>query len=198
MNWELFLTNVSQTFQHNDDLLEEFRINDFNWLGFEGVQDHEIEINENRLNTKLPPSYKEFLKASNGFKQLSCFVWNILPIGKIDWLQKFDPGLFELYSTQFKDTFDATDDEYFVYGDEQKSTDFRSTYLINSLAVSGWGDAAILLLNPQVKFGNEWEAWMFAIWHHGPVRYKSFEELMIEEYSSYLELLNDNGNASKT
>ena len=80
--------------------------------------------------------------------------------------------------------------EYTVYGDEQKLTDFRGDYLVNSLAISEWGDAAILLLNPKVKFGEEWEAWMFAVWHNGPVRYKSFEELMQGEYSSYLTLLN--------
>jgi hypothetical protein len=190
MNWKSHLSNISQTLFVGEDLLDEFKNDHLNWLGFNGVSDSEIQFHENRLETILPLSYKEFLKVSNGFKQLSCFVWDILSIDKIDWLAKFDPTLFELYSTQFRETFNATDEEYFVYGENQETTDFRSEYLVNSLTISGWGDAAILLLNPKVKFGNEWEAWMFATWHLGPIRYRSFEELMIEEYSSYLNLLN--------
>ena len=191
MNWKSFLTNVSDTLLTGEDLREEFQDERLDWLGYEGVSRDEVIINERRLNATLPPSYKEFLKISNGFKQLNCFVWNILPVNQIDWVEKFDPILFEVYSGELKDTFKATDDEYFVYGDEQKTTDFRSEYLVNSLAISEWGDAAILLLNPRVKFGDEWEAWMFASWHLGPVRYKSFAELMQGEYASYLELLRD-------
>jgi hypothetical protein len=190
MDWKSHLTNISYTLAQSEDLLQEYQSDNLNWLGFDGTSDADIQDNERRLNTILPPSYKEFLKVSNGFKQLNCFVWDILPVDKIDWLKTADPTLFDLYSKEFKDSFDATDEEYFVYGEDQKTTDFRSEYLVNSLAISGWGDAAILLLNPQVKFGDEWEAWMFATWHLGPVRYKSFEELMREEYSSYLELIN--------
>jgi len=191
MDWKSHLTNISLTLAQSEDLLQEYRNDNLNWLGFEGASDSQIELLEKRLNTNLPPSYKEFLKVSNGFKQLNCFVRDILPIEKIDWLKISDPTLYELYSTEFLNSFNATDEEYFIYGEDQKTTDFRSEYLINSLAISGWGDAAILLLNPKVKFGDEWEAWMFATWHLGPVRYKSFEQLMREEYASYLELINN-------
>lgn len=190
MNWNALLNNISQTLLANNDLLEKFKSEKITWLGFECASEHEIQHQEIRLKAELPPSYKEFLKVSNGFKQLNCFIWNILSKDKIDWLEKFDPSFFKLYSTEFKDAFNATDEEYFVYGDEQKMTNFRSEYLLNSLAISEWGDAAILLLNPKVKFGDEWEAWMFAVWHHGPVRYKSFGDLIQGEYSSYMELLN--------
>ena len=191
MDWKSQLTNISTTLLQGEDLREEYKSDNANWLGFDGLSDTDIQFHEKRLNTTLPPSYKEFLKVSNGLKQLNCFVWDILPIDKIDWLKTAEPILFDLYSTEFKDSFAATDEEYFVYGVDQKTTDFRSEYLVNSLVISGWGDAAMLLLNPQVKFGNEWEAWMFASWHLGPVRYKSFEELIIEEYASYLDLIND-------
>lgn len=190
MNWKPLLEKISHTALSNEDLLEEFKNEKLTWLGYEAASELEIQKTEERLNTKLPPSYREFLKVSNGFRQLNCFVWNILPVEKIDWIEKFDPSFFELYSTEFKDTFNATDEEYFVYGEQQKLTDFRSDYIISSLAISDWGDAAILLLNPKVKFGDEWEAWMFAVWHCGPVRYQSFEELIEGEYNSYLELLN--------
>ena len=189
MNWENFLIDVSKTVINSGDLREEFEdFKNSNWLGFSSTSSGVIEFHEARLNTILPPSYKEFLKTSNGFRQLNCFVWDILPIEKIQWLEDFDPGFHELYDSEHT-TFNADDKNYFVYGDQQKTTDFRSEYLVKSLAISQWGDAAILLLNPKVKFNDEWEAWMFATWHLGPVRYKSFEELMTGEYSSFLDLL---------
>ena len=189
MNWKEFLIDVSTTLFSNDDLLTEFREKrNSNWLGFDGVSEVELEFHEGRLNTKLPPSYREFLKASNGFLQLNSFVWNLLPIQDVQWLKQFDESFHNLYEKEFNN-FNATDEEYFIYGNDQRTTDFRSEYLIKSLAISGWGDASIILLNPEVKFGDEWEAWMFAVWLLGPARYKSFEDLMKEEYSSYLDLL---------
>ncbi len=188
MNWKGFLTDISKTVIQNGDLLERFSSNPTNWLGFDGITDAEIELHEKRLNTTLPPSYKEFLKASNGFKQLSGFVWDLLPIDKIEWLKEFDKPFCNVYT---EIPFQVSDEEYFIYGDKQRSTNFRSSYLLNSLAISDWGDATILLLNPDVKFGDEWEAWNFAVWQLGPYRYKSFEELIKEDYSSYLQLLSE-------
>jgi cell wall assembly regulator SMI1 len=134
MNWKSHLSDISATLAQSDDLQSEYINNNLNWLGFDGATEAEIQRHEKRLSTSLPPSYKEFLKVSNGFKQLNCFVWNILPIDKVDWLKNFDPTLYQLYTTEFKDSFNATDKEYFVYGEEQKTTDFRSEYLVNSLA----------------------------------------------------------------
>jgi hypothetical protein len=189
MDWKKFLSDVSKTLLESGDLLDNFKTDgSSNWLGFQAVSEEDIQLYETRLKTKLPPSYKEFLRTTNGFKQLNCFVWDILPLQKIDWLKSFDRSFYELYACELN-TFNATDEEYFIYGDDQKTTDFRSEYLIKSLAISNWGDASILLLNPEVKFGDEWEAWMFATWHLGPVRYRSFEQLMTEEYASYLDLL---------
>ena len=178
------------TLIESEDLNQEYKATSDNWLGFEPATETEIIETEERLSIMLPPSYKEFLRASNGFKQLSCFVWNIFPVNKIVRLPEFDNHFVDVYK-DLHETFNPSDEEYFIYGEEQETTNFRSRYLKKSLAISGWGDSCILLLNPEVKFGNEWEAWMFSNWYPGPARYKSFEELMVEEYSSYVELLNE-------
>ncbi len=68
---------------------------------------------------------------------------------------------------------------------------FRSAYFEKCFTISGWGDATILLLNPEVKLGKEWEAWTFALSKLGPTRYQSFEKLIIEEYNRYLKLRSD-------
>ncbi len=190
MDWKMFLNKVSTTLIESEDLNEEYKPTNQNWLGFEPATEKEIIETEERLNITLPPSYKEFLRVSNGFKQLSCFVWNIFPVKSIKWLRDFDSHFVDVYKNAHE-TFNTTDEEYFIYGEEQETTNFRSKYLTNCLAISRWGDSSILLLNPEVKFGNEWEAWMFANWYPGAARYKSFEELMVEEYSAFVELLND-------
>ena len=191
MDWKNFLQKVSDTVIQSGDLLDRFSDADGNWLGFNGLSDKEIKNEEIHLGTNLPPSYKAFIETINGFKQLSCFVWDILPIEKIDWLKNVDPGLVEVYTVMFKDEFETTDEEYFVYGEEQQPTTFRSSYFESCLAVSGYGDATILLLNPEIKFGEEWEAWMYAPWNLGLNRYQSFEQLMIGEFEGYLEVLKD-------
>jgi hypothetical protein len=191
MNWKDFLKDVSEAVTKSEDLQSKFESErDSKWLGFSEATDSEISKSEARLKIVLPPSYKQFLKASNGFKQLNTFVWDILPVEKIDWIKYLDPEFYELYSGESGQPFNASDEEYFIYGDNQKSTDFRSKYLIDSLAISNWGDASIVLLNPHVKFGEEWEAWVFTVWSHGPSRYKSFEELMKQEYKAFIKLQN--------
>ena len=39
------------------------------WLGYPGATEEQIMNLETRLGRKLPPSYRAFLKASNGFRQ---------------------------------------------------------------------------------------------------------------------------------
>ena len=189
MDWTEFLSDVSKKLIDNDDLIYELKSeSNSNWLGYLAASENSIAEHEKRLNTKLPPSYREFLKASNGFKQINTFIWDVLPLNKIDWLEKFDNSFYNLYKKQFN-FISVPDSKYFVYGEKQDTVNFRSEYLINSLAISNWGDSTILLLNPLVKYGNEWEAWMFTNWAPGAFRYRSFEELMIEEFQSYLELI---------
>lgn len=154
---------------------------------------HEILLAEKRLGTTLPASYKQFLLVSNGLKILNDFYWDIFPVDQIQWLKDFDNSLIEAWNKPdgYEKYPEVSDAEYFIYGDEQDSTCIRPVYMENCIAVSAWGDAAIILLNPEVKFGDEWEAWAFANWYPGAARYKSFWDLMSEEFNSYIELRNN-------
>src|ERR1700753_3375126 len=99
MDWQSLLSKISDSVIQNGDVLDEYKDVSSNWLGYEGVSDEEIRFHEERLNTSLPPSYKQFLKASSGFKQLDPFIWDVFPLSKIDWLKQFDPDLCEDYLT---------------------------------------------------------------------------------------------------
>ena len=62
-----------------------------------------------------------------------------------------------------------------------------------ALEISDTGDAAILLLNPQViTTDGEWEAWFFSNWNPGARRYPSFWELMHRQYETMTNLTTDN------
>lgn len=46
----------------------------------------------------------------------------------------------------------------------------------------------IILLNPKVKFGEEWEMWIFANWMPGAKRYRSFWDLVKGKFEEMLNL----------
>ena len=75
-----------------------------------------------------------------------------------------------------------------MYGETQDSVRFRVEYLESALEISDIGDSAIFLLNPKVLTPDgEWEAWFFGNWLPGANRYRSFAELMEDEYHSFHE-----------
>ena len=185
MDWKRFLTDVSITLMSGENLLPEYRDSvTTQWLGYEGATASQISKREQELQITFPPSYKQFLQTSNGFRQVGSFIWDIMPVENITWLKDFDEDFYAMYVDDIK-TESLSDEKHFVYGEEQDVVRFKAEYLCNSLVISAWGDAAILLLNPAVKFGDEWEAWMYATWYPGAVRYKSFEELMKGLYKSH-------------
>lgn len=71
------------------------------------------------------------------------------------------------------------DDIYLRYDDIQPPEGvIRPTHMQQCLMVSDWGDAGFLALNPAIQHDGEWEAWHFANWHPGAVRYRSFVDLL--------------------
>lgn len=54
------------------------------WLGFPGAGEEEIAALEDRLGTRLPPSYRSFLRASNGFLQPGVIVPRLLATDEVD------------------------------------------------------------------------------------------------------------------
>jgi hypothetical protein len=81
------------------------------------------------------------------------------------------------------------DDQYFTYGENQNVSVVRLSYFFGTLQISDIGDDAVYLLNPQVvKEDKEWEAWLFAAWLPGAVRFPSFWHLMQAEFETVTKL----------
>jgi len=53
------------------------------WLGLPAATEEQITRLETRLGRALPPSYRAFLKASNGFRQPGMLVWRVLPAEEV-------------------------------------------------------------------------------------------------------------------
>lgn len=187
-DWNLFLKQWSR------DLLERLEDSDFaslpsevieaRWLGYLGAEDAEIDGAQIRLNTTFPPSYRNFLKVSNGWRKLDDLIGRLLSIQEIDWLAQRNQEFIDAWTTGVViggGFFSVPDEAYFVYGDEQDTSLLRDEYLQTALEIGGNPEQGLLLLNPQVIFEDgEWEAWFFAYWLPGAVRYRSFRELMQE------------------
>ena len=155
------------------------------WLGYKPASPNDIVILESRLDVKLPDSFKEFLLTSNGFRNTSCFLDNLLPTDKIDWAKNTESEWwFDLLEGQ---EFKVSDEEYFQYSQPQDEIKFRGEYFRHALKISEWYDGMCLFLNPIITFGREWEVIEYATWYPGARRYKSFADFLFFTHSDNQE-----------
>ncbi len=161
------------------------------WLGFSGATEADILRSEARLHTKLPPSYREFLKVSNGWRMTTPFIDRLWSTAEIEWFsdrRKDWIDAWDKFVHYYGEPESVPDDQYFVYGEGQTPY-MRANHFKATLEISDVGDSAIYLLNPLVVSPEgEWEAWFYANWNPGAERYRSFWELMLAEYESCLRL----------
>jgi hypothetical protein len=161
---------------------------------FPGAEQDEIQELENRIGKRLPDSYKNFLKASNGWKQLAVDIDNTLfnPASKVDWYRNTDKPSYEILRQFSGDEKEILDSDYFSYGvliDSDIS--LRDPDVKNLLAISNHCDSADYFINANVIDANgEWEAIIF-LWEEGMIRYHSFAELMIGEKTRTLNNLRE-------
>jgi hypothetical protein len=163
------------------------------WLGFPGATDEQLTGVEERLGVGLPPSYREFLTVSNGWRQTGTSIWRMWSTEELDWFRVRNSEWIDAYVNPFafgelNEEPPLTDDDYLVYDDAQDPAFFRNEYLESALEISDTGDSAIYLLNPKiVTLDGEWEAWLFANWLPGASRHRSFADLMQAEHESFRE-----------
>ncbi|MFI7052337.1 SMI1/KNR4 family protein [Streptosporangium canum] len=145
------------------------------WLGTTGAGEAGIARHEERLGMRLPPSYREFLQITDGWDEYSHSCLRLMPLAEVGWTRDVDPELARIWD-QLEDDSDSQDQWYL----HQES-------MSGSLYISEYIEGQVYLLNPHVVGPDgEWEAWDFATWHPGEVRYRSFWDLMEREFGAYL------------
>jgi hypothetical protein len=158
------------------------------WFGSKGASETEIRHAETRLGVSLPLSYRTFLAVTNGWGHTNGFVYSMYSTEEIDWFAPNNPSDMKIleWAAKYGHTYDVSDEDYFVYGVDQNSGNFRPEYQRSALQISPWGDSAVYLLNPVIKTkGGEWEAWFRASWG-GADRYRSFQEMMQAQFEEYM------------
>jgi hypothetical protein len=155
------------------------------YVGFEGATEEQIAAVEERLGARLPNSYRNFLKVSNGWPLMGDAQPGALwPVEEIQWVRDHDPrdvlswGLRSQLSTSQSD---VSPEEHLKLSDD--SVRYRMAYVDGLLGISDSGDASYLFLSPEVTdINSEWECWQFASWMPGATRYSSFEMWMLRTY----------------
>jgi len=206
-DWRGFLKKWSQDALAHAQDLDHFDAEMLHseWLGFEGASEEQIVAVETRLSVRLPPSYREFLKVSNGWRQTTPFIYRVLSIEEVgkfaithaDWMMSFYQrlGCHQPLSSAnnccngSSGGYSVSDSEYFTYGKRQDCRKIRLEYLQSCLNISEKGESCIYLLNPMVvSHQQEWEAWFLGDWLPGADRYPSFQAMMEAEYINFLEM----------
>ncbi|GAA2388932.1 SMI1/KNR4 family protein [Dactylosporangium salmoneum] len=135
------------------------------WLGFAGAGEDALAAVEERLGVSLPPGYRAFLEASDGWLEMGPFVWTMRTTADVGWLRDIEPGLCDA-------------------GDEDDEL------MARTLLVSADADACYWLLDPaDVSDSGEWAAYVWASWYPGlSDRFDSFADLVAAERESFEEL----------
>jgi hypothetical protein len=154
-----------------------------NGLGFPGATDQEIAAAEERLGVMLPPSYREFLKATNGLLQPYSYVaacgGDFCSAEEIDW--------FRVRNTDWIDAYEDVDVAVRGRSGRRLVDELRGT-----LEISRGGDAAVYLLNPDVVDAEgECEALFFASWSPDVERFRSFSAMMRARYRLFVDGVSD-------
>jgi hypothetical protein len=188
-DWRSFLRNFSKALLADEDIRSKAppEVVESCWLGFEAASELDIQQAEARLGVRLPPSYRSFLRVSNGWRHVSHFIDRLLPTFEIRWFSENNQDWIDAYVGPSRGLPYLSDEEYLVYGDGQDPCKFRVEYLQTTLEISGVGDSAVYLLNPHtITPDGEWEAWSFANWYPGAYRFRSFADLLERDYKSLL------------
>lgn len=178
--WRPFLKRWSEEWvaahdPENDEPLDEAVLRD-GWLGFAPAAREEIAAAETRLGVSLPPSLREFLAVSNGWRNAGTSVYRLAGTAELGWLRDMD-------DSGWIDSFGAAFDEGLDEGCEGAVTPL----LRRALQVSLDGDMAVMFLDPDdVDSDGEWAGYWLASWAAPtPSRSASFYDLMYAQYKTF-------------
>jgi hypothetical protein len=193
-DWQALLADWNKELLSDEEIIADLppEVVQSQWLGFEPASEQQIQRAERRLGMSLPPSYRTFMQTTNGWRMTGHFVYRVRQSHEIDWFRIENKDWAATVIESYSSLEPIADDEYFIYGEGQRSPVYRTEYLLSALQISDIGDSALYLLNPEVQTSTgEWEAWFFANWSPGADRYRSFWEMMKHEYQAYIELKED-------
>jgi cell wall assembly regulator SMI1 len=136
----------------------------------------DIQSLEQRLGRQLPPSYRNFLLASNGWTFMQTFK-ELFNVQEVDWLNNLAPWLADWEGSEI------SDEEYFDYSDLRYHSGIRRGHMESVLQISSIESGYVYLLNPLIiDERGEWECFDFGTKISGGHRYRSFWDMIHKFY----------------
>jgi hypothetical protein len=126
------------------------------WFGAAGATDAELAALESRLVIKLPPTYRSFLKTTNGWGPTSFAVDRLLRAEEVRRFAESEPDWVQIWS------------------ENEEGPALKTAIQVSTVA-----DGVCLLIPTDLKA--EWETWFFANWIPGAHRHGSFRAFMENE-----------------
>ncbi|MGW1410692.1 SMI1/KNR4 family protein [Streptomyces sp. NPDC002403] len=143
------------------------------WLGFPPASEERIAAMEERLGRRMPPSYREFLRVSDGWQHAGGFVRLLAGTTDARWHNN-ESGLADVFEEYLDD--DAGPDE-------RREADIWR----RGLQLDVESDITHVLLDPEdVDEEGEWAVYTWASWRAAPPeRYANFTEFMRGMYQEF-------------
>ncbi|MGW1954462.1 SMI1/KNR4 family protein [Streptomyces sp. NPDC001920] len=146
------------------------------WLGFPPASEERIAAMEKRLGRRMPPSYREFLKVSDGWRHAGGFVWLLAGTQDAHWHDN-ESGLADIFEEHLDE--DAGPEE-------RREADLWR----RGLQLDVESDATHVLMDPEdVDEDGEWAVYTWASWRAAPPeRHASFLQFMREMHREFHSL----------
>ncbi|QFR02175.1 SMI1/KNR4 family protein [Streptomyces phaeolivaceus] len=146
------------------------------WLGFPPAPEERIAALEERLGRRMPPSYREFLKVSDGWRHAGGFVWLLAGTQDARW-HADESGLAEMFEEQL---------------DEDAGPEERLEVDIwrRGLQLDVTSDITHVLMDPEdMDEDGEWAVYTWASWRAAPPeRHANFREFMRDMHREFHNL----------
>ncbi|MGW3818699.1 SMI1/KNR4 family protein [Streptomyces sp. NPDC005046] len=146
------------------------------WLGFPPAPEERITAMEERLGLRMPPSYREFLKVSDGWRHAGGFVWLLAGTENARWHNN-ESGLADMFEEDLDE--DAGPEE-------RREVDIWR----RGLQLDVESDITHVLLDPdEVDEDGEWAVYTWASWRAAPPeRHANFLEFMRDMHREFHSL----------
>ena len=152
------------------------------WLGFEPVSEERITALEERLGTRLPPTYRSFLATTDGWRPSGTAVYLLGTAEGVHWHRGKE--MRELYESDLTENSPEEDI-------------LRAGMWDRALQLSLDSDMTDVLLDPgDVNADGEWAVYVYRGWSgEFPARYESFMDVMQYLFRNFHQSVEDGGTA---
>ncbi|KOV94990.1 cell wall assembly protein [Streptomyces sp. NRRL B-1140] len=151
------------------------------WLGFPPASEERIAAMEQRLGRRMPPSYREFLAVTDGWRHAGGFVWLLAGTESARWHDDAS-GL----ACTFEEYLDEDAEP-----EERREADIWR----RGLQLDVESDATYVLMDPEdVDEDGEWAVYTWASWRaEPPERHAGFAAFMLDVYREFHSLRSHGG-----